>query len=409
MKLAESIRISWRAITGHKLRSALTTLGIVLGIASVIVFMVLGSGFLADALSDIESEQDPMLRVQTQQSAGTGFGWQIDTSPIYTESDIEALESIDGVEYVSPDGFLSATQLTYQNESQTGGFITRVAVPERLEDDDMELEGDAFASGNETVISTEAAEGFETDIEVGDEVTIGFQDGSRTILTVSGIVDDGDTGFTGRPIVYLPIEPHYTIEVETPDGSTERGYPFLTIRPESMDDRSEVQDRARDYLRSESDAQQLKSEEGEIRVLTREEEIERFETLIDDITLFVVGIAAIALVVGSIGIANIMIVSVTERTREIGIMKAVGARKRDIMQLFLVESLLLGAVGATLGLILGLAGGYLAVQYFGWQMAYPVDWILGATAVGMLVGLLAGVYPAWRAARVDPIEALRQE
>jgi putative ABC transport system permease protein len=102
-------------------------------------------------------------------------------------------------------------------------------------------------------------------------------------------------------------------------------------------------------------------------------------------------------------------VSVTERTREIGIMKAVGARKRDIVQLFLVESVILGAIGALLGVLVGLGFGFLAVGLIGWPMTYPLDWITIAVAVGIIVGVLSGLYPAWSAARVDPIEALRHE
>lgn len=104
-----------------------------------------------------------------------------------------------------------------------------------------------------------------------------------------------------------------------------------------------------------------------------------------------------------------MIVSVTERTREIGIMKAIGARKRDIVQLFLFESLILGVIGATVGVLVGLGFGYLAVSVAGWPMSYPLNWIGIAVLVGIVVGIVSGIYPAWRAAKVDPIEALRHE
>ena len=115
--------------------------------------------------------------------------------------------------------------------------------------------------------------------------------------------------------------------------------------------------------------------------------IDQFGDIIDQLTVFIGGIAGISLLVGSIGIANIMIVSVTERTREIGIMKAVGARKRDIIQLFLVEAIILGVIGAAGGVVAGLGVGFLLVSYFGWPMAYPLRWIAIAVAVGLAVGL----------------------
>ena len=104
-----------------------------------------------------------------------------------------------------------------------------------------------------------------------------------------------------------------------------------------------------------------------------------------------------------------MLVSVTERTREIGVMKAVGARKRDVIQLFLVESVILGAIGALLGVLVGLGFGYLGVSVIDWPMVLPTDWILIAVFIGVTVGVLSGLYPAWRGAKVDPIEALRHE
>jgi putative ABC transport system permease protein len=123
----------------------------------------------------------------------------------------------------------------------------------------------------------------------------------------------------------------------------------------------------------------------------------------------VTGIAVISLVVAAIGIANITLVSVTERTKEIGIMKAVGATNRDTMQLFLTESVLLGTTGAVLGVPVGLAVAWGATRFAEVGFRLAVDWIGFAVVVGIGVGIVAGLYPAWRASRVDPIDALRYE
>lgn len=411
MKLTESIRISWRAITGHKLRSTLTTLGVIIGIGAVIVFMVLGGAFEADILGDIEDEEEPIMQVVTQSSPEGGFGVQFVQTPIYTESDIEAIERIEGVEYVAPDVSIPATQVDHAGELQTGGFSVKATTSDQFADDVWEMiDGEPFEDGTEgqAVINEILAEGLDTDPEVGDEITVMFEDGRSETLTVTGIVDDDTDQFT-PPAIYVPIDPYYTLTIETPGGEEERAYSSLVVAAESVESIDRVQADVVDYLETDSDAQQLKGEEHNIQVQTIGDIIEQVTDIIDQFAIFLGGIAAISLVVGSIGIANIMIVSVTERTREIGIMKAVGARRRDIMQLFLVESLILGIIGAVVGVLVGLGFGYLGTYLAGWPMAYPTDWILIAVLVGIVVGVVSGLYPAWRGAKVDPIEALRHE
>ena len=407
MKLTESLRIGWRAITGHRLRSSLTTLGIVIGVGSVIVFLIMGGGFLADAVADVEGETEPELSVQTQTDPAVGFGWQLDTTPIYTQSDVERLRSIDGVEYVAPDGWLSAAQLEGGGERLTGNFNVRATIPEHLRQGTESLDGEAFDGEGEAVLNEQAATALSADI--GESVTVTFEDGGKETVTVTGIVDDGDSGWNAQPAVYLPVEPYHTATVETPEGTTERAYPFLTIRAGNTDVLDEVKEQSQSYLAEESDAAALKLDGYEIRVLSPEDQIERFEDVVDQITFLVAAIAAISLLVGSIGIANIMIVSVTERTREIGVMKAVGASKRDVVQLFLVESLVLGLLGAAIGVLAGVGFGYVAVTLADWPLTLPVRGMALAVVVGVGVGVVAGLYPAWRGARVDPIEALRGE
>jgi len=405
MKVTESVRISWRAITGHKLRSSLTTLGIVIGVGSVIVFMVLGGGFEQNIINDIDDEDDPGMRVSTQQSAG--FGVQFIDSPIYTESDVEALESIDGVDFVAPEANLPAVQLIHDGERRTGGFLTQALSEDRLDSGDI-VAGEPFSGGDEIVLTESTTEIVEGGLAVGDELSLTYEDGTTDTFTVSGITDQEPVG-SRLPGVYVSLDAHYETTIETPDGDTERAYSSLIIAAESPGAVEDVKKEAVTYFEEESDAGQLKGEEQEIAVQTVDDAIEQVTDIVDQLTVFIGGIAAISLVVGSIGIANIMIVSVTERIREIGVMKAVGARKRDVIQLFLVESVILGAIGALLGVLVGLGFGYLGVTLIGWPMVVPTDWILIAVVIGVTVGVLSGLYPAWSGAKVDPIEALRHE
>lgn len=260
---------------------------------------------------------------------------------------------------------------------------------------------------DEAVVNGEFVDEFGGDVTVGDEIDLSFERGEDVTVTVVGIVDD-DTGEGIPPRVHVDLE-YYDTTIETPDGTDERAYPLLLVDVTEFDELDSVQSEIEQYFETDSHAQELKSDDHSIEALTVEDSIDQFQEIINQIALLLGGIAAISLVVGSIGIANIMIVSVTERTREIGIMKAVGARKRDIIQLFLVESLILGSIGAVLGVLAGLGAGYLGVTLLGWPMAYPLNWIVIAVVVGVVVGIVSGLYPAWRAARVDPIEALRRE
>ncbi|MDS0476898.1 FtsX-like permease family protein [Natrinema sp. 1APR25-10V2] len=407
MNIRESLRISWRAIRSHKLRSTLTTLGVIIGIAAVITFMVLGSGFSQSIVGEIEADQDPVMTVQTQTSPEAGVGIQIVDTPIYTESDIAAIEELDGVAFVAPQGSVDVVQVASGDEQVTGVVDAQATTPERFKYMNF-TEGEPFSGENEVVVNEQASRLFEENISAGDDLRVAFEGGNTTNVTVAGVVEN-ELGPQTPPQVFFSADSYYTTTVETPDGDQERAYPMLQVGAESIGEIDTAQPAVERYLEDESDATALKQADHEIQVQTIQDAIEQFTSIVDQLTAFIGAVAAIALVVGSIGIANIMIVSVTERTREIGIMKAVGARKRDIMQLFLVEAVILGVVGAIVGVLAGLGFGYLGVTFLDWPMTYPLTWIAIAIIVGVSVGVISGLYPAWRGARVDPIEALRHE
>ena len=410
MKLGESLRISWRALTGHKIRSTLTAVGIVIGVGAVITFMVLGGGFKADLLVGFQSEESSTVQVVTQ----TGpFDEQIVTSSVYTEHDVEQVEQIDGVEWVAPEAFMPATQIDNGNETVTGGvgstgiFAVSGSEPERFDIDVFEMvRGEPFDQPDEAVVNRQMSDLFAGNLTVGDSLNVSLIGNGEKQFTVSGVVENDV--FPGTPPrVTIPLDPHYNVTVQTARGQ-QRAFSGLLLNAETLDRTESVRNRVEAYFREGSDARELKQDDHTIAVQTVEDAIEQFTDIINELALFLGGIAAIALVVGSVGIANIMIVSVTERTREIGVMKAIGARQRDIMQLFLIEALVLGVVGAVGGVLVGLAAGFLAVTMMGWPMHFPVDWMLVAVAVGIVASVVSGLYPAWQAARVDPIEALRQ-
>ncbi|WGI17177.1 ABC transporter permease [Methanonatronarchaeum sp. AMET-Sl] len=407
MRPLEALKISIRTIGSHKLRSTLTSLGVIIGIGAVITFMVLGGGFSDSITGEFDElySDAPTLLVQTEIPVPGGFGIMYGTSPIYTEHDINQIEAIQGVDFAAPWGIIPAIQTSYGDKKMTGTIQVQATTPEMFTYENF-IEGESFQQATNQAVINNQLFNYYGEIKVGDTISYTTDRGTTT-LNITGIIEEDFMGVP--PAIYVPIDPHYSISVETPRGTNDLAYPFIWIGATSIEELPTVKDSVTQYLTMESDASQLKGEDEKIVVQTLDDLIAQIVDIIDQVTIFVVGIAGIALVVGAIGIANIMIVSVVERTREIGIMKAVGAKNRDIIQLFLVESTILGIVGAAVGVALGLGVGWLGTNLMGWPMVYPLDWITIAVIVGIAVGIASGLYPAWRAAKVDPIIALRTE
>jgi putative ABC transport system permease protein len=412
MELGESLRMSWRSIRGHKLRSTLTTIGVVIGVAAVIVFVTLGVSLQSDIVGEVAGSQQPVMSlwVGPDDDGPPGSGAQ----PVFTGQDIDRLEATPGVSEVLPRGQVATAGLS--QGAQATGFGGVTATPPAAFNRSQLAEGRVYQSGQQEVLLNDAAATlFEPNATVGDSYTLALADGRVLDVTVVGILNSTSEGsvasFGGdAPQVFVPIEPFYSVTRQTPGTNETRNvYPFVTVNADNFTALSVTEQRVQSYLQNGSEARQLKPESYVFNVQTNQELVDRLDEIISTFTDFIVGVATISLIVGSIGIANIMLVSVTERTREIGIMKATGARRRDILQLFITEAVLLGVIGAVLGAIVGAIGGYVATDYVEIALTLDPGLFAGAIAVGISVGVLAGAYPAWRAAKTDPIDALRYE
>ena len=408
MEFTESLRLSWRAIRSHKLRSTLTTLGVVIGVAAVITFVTLGTSLRADVLGQVGADRTPNVYVWASPEGEGGGTPGAGAQPVFTERDVSELRNLSGVESVVPRGIVPTAGLSHSGNTVAQRQVIATA-PAYFDSGDF-VAGRAFRQGQrEVVLNEQAAKLFDTQVTVGENVTLRLASGDSVEAEVVGLLNSSAAGgpFEGlgsQPLVFVPTDPFYRTTI-----GSQRVYPTVTVVAENFGAVAETKESVRAYLTNRSDAAQLAPEGYEFSVSTDQDLVDQLEELLNTLTSFITGIAVISLVVGSIGIANIMLVSVTERTKEIGIMKAVGAQNRDVLQLFLLEAVLLGVLGSIVGIPVGVLGAYAAGQYIGLSLVLPYEWFAIAVAVGVLVGVLAGLYPAWNAANTDPIDALRYE
>ncbi|MEF8830971.1 MAG: ABC transporter permease [Halobacteriales archaeon] len=422
MKTTSAVAMAWRAIRGHKLRSTLTTIGVVIGVAAVITFVTLGASLSAAIVGDVGGSQAATMNVwaapeSADGQGGPGFGAQ----PVFTQHDVEQLRGLEDVEAVTPYGQVPTSAVTYGNDTVAKSSIVATAPDYLTTVSEPEFRaGENFEQGKREVVLNDAAatDMFDEEVAVGDNVTVTLASGDRMEATVVGVLNTSEGlsafgGFGASPQVYAPTDPFYQSKVTAPSSDRpQRVYSLLILSASGPGAIEDARSQTTGYLESDdADAAGLAPDDYGFEIQTNEQLLEQLQDIIDTLTSFVTGIAVLALVVGAIGIANIMLVSVTERTREIGIMKAVGARRSDVIKLFVIEAAILGVVGAALGTGLGVVVGWVATldPFLGLPLRFPLEWFPIAIGVGILVGVVSGLYPAWRGARTDPIEALRHE
>lgn len=379
MDLIESFRLAWRSIQGHRLRSALTTLGVVIGVAAVILFVTMGASLQAAIVQELGGEQGPSLTVTVAQDEGLQAIIR-GGSPVFTETDVRRIRAIPGVTAVHPHDPIITEGIATQTVVYSDTFLPPPTLRPLL----MPL--------NRTIRFDSR------------EVSIQLPTDASVPAVVSGRINLTPTN--GR--VRATVITHFSPATNQPSSTgQQQRYSRLTIEAASYQRLPAVQRRTKQFLQTESDARRYMPESYEFVILSSKEIGERVNDIVGTLTSYIVGVALLSWLVGSIGIVNIMLVSVTERTQSIGIMKAVGAQKRDILQVFLVEAMVLGVVGAALGILVGSIGGAIATWLLDLPLVFQLQWVGFAVLSGIVVGALAGVYPAWRAARTDPIEALR--
>lgn len=409
MNLFETIRVALRALLRNKMRSLLTMLGIVIGVGSVIAMTSIGEGArlqIEEAWSTLGSNLLVVIPGATSTGgARSGFGG----APSITWADMEAIRvSVPSVRAIAPQ-LRSAAQLVSEEQNwstQVTGttpdfFVARawpVAEGRSLDDADVDGAARVVVLGQSTA---EKLFGPGTD-PVGKQIRI--QDVPFEII---GLLEPKGQSAGGQDYDDVAIVPATTYQMRIQGGLQNHISGALLVAAWSAEDTSRAERQIRALLRERHRLQPGDEDDFWIRNLT--EAAGAMQESTRTFTLLLASIAAVSLVVGGIGIMNIMLVSVTERTREIGIRMAVGAAPKDILSQFLVESIVLSVVGGLLGLAAGAAASARLASIFGWPSVIGVQIVVIAIVFSAAVGVGFGLYPARKASRLDPIEALRFE
>lgn len=405
MNFYESIRVSLRSIKTNKLRSFLTMLGIIIGVAAVIAMVAIGQGASANVASQINSLGSNLLIVSPGQARQGQISMGFGSMNSLTLADAEKIAENSAVAAVAPS-VMGRGQLVWKNTNySTSVEGTTEAFPE-VRNADVAI-GRFFnrfevkAHANVAVVGTEIVSNLFTDATtnpVGQTIEI-----NKIPFEIIGILkSQGSSGMTNNDDkVLIPI----TTAMSRLTGGNNVG--TIYVSAVSSDVMDQAQFEVESTLRIEHNLRP--NEENDFQVRTQEDILSTAQSVTSVMTALLSGIAAISLVVGGIGIMNIMLVSVTERTREIGIRKAIGAKRGDIMRQFLIESITLSLMGGILGIIVGIGSASLVGNMFDMSTAITLSPILYSFLSSMAVGIIFGVYPARKAAMLKPIDALRYE
>ena len=413
MKVLETLRTGLEAVISHRLRSSLTVLGIMIGISAVILTVGLGEGAQKQVGSEISALGSNLLTVSpgsTTSSSGIrgGFG----SASTLTVSDATALAS----KTVAPDiGAVAPT--TSQSESLVAGttnWTTTVVgtdpswqtVRGRTMTEGRFIAGHDVSARTDVVVlgSTTAEELFSGRDPVGQSVTI-----SGVPMTVIGVLNTvGSSGSsTTSSQDDQAIVPMTTAATQLFGGTGRNSVSSILIQATTSSTLSAAYQEANAELLSLHAI--TNSSNADFTIQSQQSLLSTATSVDKTLTVLLGGVAGISLLVGGIGVMNIMLVSVTERIREIGLRKALGATPRAIRRQFLVEASVLGMVGGILGAGLGLLGAVIIPHFISDQIAISPVATIGAIVVAIGIGVAFGVYPASRAARLAPIDALRSE
>ncbi|WP_237391648.1 ABC transporter permease [Paenibacillus dendrobii] len=403
----ELLKLSFRSLQSNLLRSFLTMLGIMIGVATVIAMISIGQGTNNQVTSQIQSLGSNLITVTASSSSGQSGAAGGGSDATLKLSDADPISKIDTVKYVAPvmqanTQFKNGANLTSTSivgttpsyadikswETDIGRFFT---------EDEVTDKSKVVVLGATTAENLFGKAGFDA---IGSIVKI-----NNIPFRVIGVLKSkGSSGSTDTDDT--AIAPITTVQARFQAGSSKSAIRQILVEAKSP---SSIQSTMSLMEYTMRQSHKLGSGEDDFKVQSQEDVLSSAESVTKTLTLFLGGVAAISLLVGGIGIMNIMLVSVTERTREIGTRKAIGAKEGTILSQFLVESVTLAILGGIIGVLLGFGGSKLVGNMMSIKTAISMNSVLLAVGFSACIGIIFGVFPARKAAKLDPIEALRYE
>lgn len=398
--------MAFEALVINKVRAFLTMLGIIIGVFSVIVMIGIGQASQAYITDQVKGLGASVLIVTPGNPKAQGFGPPGGNGLVKIDiDDAEALENLPGVRFVSPNVFIQSIVKFERNTLPAAILGTNPQMQEArglkvAEGRFFSMQEDRSAAQVVVIGNKLARDVFENTLEkpLGSKVRIGSQR-----YRVIGVLQVQGAGLFGSvdDQVFMPTK---TFQQTLKSG---KGLNSVFVRVTNEKLLAITEDRVRQLLRYRHHLRQ--EDDDDFRIQTQAELLQTVGTITQVFTFLLAGIAAISLVVGGIGIMNIMLVSVTERTREIGVRKAVGATRKDILVQFLIEAATISIAGGSIGIVLGLIVTKVVTQIMGLPFVASQAAVIGGFLFSAGVGIFFGIYPANKASKLDPVDALRYE
>ena len=410
MSLLATLRVALNALRVNLLRSILTMLGVIIGVAAVITMLAVGAGAEARIQAQIKSLGSNLMIITAGARTASGVRMATGTTTSLTEDDAAAIaRDIPEVDAAAPSnrGGAQVVVGTVNWATQIYGITPEYFVVRNwsLEAGRMFEPAELSGSGKVALVGQTVARELFGDADPMDQ-TIRIKNVPFTVIGILNRKGQSMTGQDQDDVILVPLSTARNRLLGATQGKL-RQVSMIQIKVREGISMSQAEERVRELLRQRLRAGSTQDDPFSVMNLT--EMLQTQEEASRIMSILLAAVASVSLLVGGIGIMNIMLVSVTERTREIGLRMAVGARSKDILTQFLVEAITLSMSGGLVGIALGAAGSWLVAVFAGWETRMSPESILLAVGFSAAIGIFFGYYPARKAAALLPIQALRYE